>query len=278
MKKALNFLMILSAIAAACQSGDDTTADQDDDPEGENPQLFSVMSFNIRHHNDNDPQPLDLRKNYILNIITENDPDIVGLQEFSNNWFEDWMTAEMKDLGYMYYMDASAGKGSPKVIFFRSDRFTLRGQATFQMNHTENRSGTWVILNDNVNHREYFVTNSHWTTVSSAERVSTAREVLSVIRDKYRQLPVVAFGDFNAKPGSPKIQLLKDHTEPALTPALDESQKTFHRWDATGSSKLDWIFHSPELTVEESEVIRTSYNTNWPSDHWPVMATFSIDN
>ncbi|MDR2221843.1 MAG: endonuclease/exonuclease/phosphatase family protein [Flavobacteriaceae bacterium] len=237
----------------------------------------SIMSFNIRHHDASDPFSLDNRKDYILQVILDEMPDIVGLQEFSDNWFETWMQQQMTAKGYGYYMDEANSFGSPKVIFYKKDRFDMRSSATYQMKYTENRSGAWVILYDKQKQREYFVTNSHWTTVSSDERTKMAKEVLSVIKQNYQSLPVLCIGDFNGQPISNEINEMKSNTTPKLLSAINESLKTFHGWGPTGSSTLDYIFYSAPFKLVEGKVIRTSFGAIWPSDHWPVMATFNVE-
>ncbi|MDR0228453.1 MAG: endonuclease/exonuclease/phosphatase family protein [Flavobacteriaceae bacterium] len=238
---------------------------------------LTVMSFNIRHHDDTDPYSLEIRKDYILKVILDEMPDIVGLQEFSDNWFETWMQQQMAAQGYGYYMDEANSFGSPKVIFFKKERFELRDSATYQMKYSENRSGSWVVLFDKQNQKEYFVTNSHWTTVSSEERTKMANDVVRIIAQKYQNRPVICMGDFNGQPGTSEINVLKTTTQPKLLNAVDESLKTFHKWGPTGSTTLDYIFYSTPLKLVEGKVIRTSYEAIWPSDHWPVMATFKID-
>lgn len=238
---------------------------------------LSVMSFNIRHHDDTDPFSLEIRKEYILKVIIDEMPDIVGLQEFSDNWFETWMQQQMAAKGYGYYMDEANSYGSPKVIFFKKDRFDLRNSATYQMKYTENRSGAWVILFDKQKQKEYFVTNSHWTTVSSEYRTKMAKDVVNIINQNNQNRPVICMGDFNGQPNTTEINVLKKTTQPKLFNAVDESLKTFHKWGPTGSTTLDYIFYSAPFKLIEEKVIRTSFGQIWPSDHWPVMAIFNIE-
>lgn len=143
-----------------------------------------------------------------------------------------------------------------------------------QMQFSDDRSGTWVILSDNENNVNYFVCNSHWTTVSSAERLSTAQKIVEIIKNNSQGLPLIVLGDFNAVPGTPEISSIKNSGGLSLNCAHNEKGETFHGWDATGEKKIDWILCSKKLSVKSSSVITTSYGGYWPSDHWPVKATF----
>lgn len=232
---------------------------------------FKVMSFNIRHNDANDPQSLDERKEIILQVIIENDPAIVGLQEFSNDWFEAWLPPKMESLGYDVYNPTDFS--SPKAIFYKSDRFTRKDEGNFTVILSEQRSGTWVILEDVITNKQYFVSNSHWTTYLSSERVFTADKILDVIDEHSQGLPLIIFGDFNAQPGTPEITTIKDANGFDLVSTHSETGDTFHGWHAEGKSKLDWIFSSRDLGYLSTAVITTTYDGYWPSDHWPITAT-----
>jgi mRNA deadenylase 3'-5' endonuclease subunit Ccr4 len=119
-----------------------------------------VLSFNVRHNDASDPQSITERQGNIRQIIVDNNPDIFGLQEFSDNSFENWFMPQMASLGYGVYFDESAGMGTPKVIFYKTSRFTLQGSGTVVLGPTN--TGTWVKLLDNTTSLKYFVSNSHW--------------------------------------------------------------------------------------------------------------------
>lgn len=234
---------------------------------------FSVMSFNLRNEVAGDPQTLDERKGNIFQVIVDNDPDILGVQEIAADWMSDWLCDQLNTKGYDKYL-SSGQFGSPKIIYYKKSRFTRKGQGTFQMQFSDDRSGTWVILSDNENNVNYFVCNSHWTTVSSAERLSTAQKIVEIIKNNSQGLPLIVLGDFNAVPGTPEISSIKNSGGLSLNCAHNEKGETFHGWDATGEKKIDWILCSKKLSVKSSSVITTSYGGYWPSDHWPVKATF----
>ena len=233
---------------------------------------FVVTSFNLRNEVESDPQSLDERKWNILKVIIENSPDVLGVQEIAADWMSDWLSNQLNAEGYDKYL-SSGQFGSPKIIYFKRTRFSLKAQGTFQMQFTDKRAGTWVILQENETKNRYFFCNSHWTTVSSEERVSTANIILDVVKKNYQGLPVIILGDFNAEPGAPEITTIKKGNGFNLFCAHGEKGDTFHRWKGTGEKKIDWILCSENLTVKNAGVITTSYDGFYPSDHWPVKAT-----
>ena len=235
-------------------------------------QSFKVLSFNVRHNDAGDPQTITQRQPLIRQIIVDNNPDIFGLQEFSDNSFETWFRGQMPSLGYGEYYDTST-TGTPKAIFFKTARFNKLGQGTIQIGPTN--TATWVILQDKTNNRKYFVSNSHWQFDAQSVRIDNANALVSGVNQfNTENLPEIVFGDFNAKPGTTEIGILKNGLDVVDALREDDLGPTFHGWTSTGTSKLDWMTSTRSLSYKSSAVIKTSYSGNWPSDHWPVMATY----
>lgn len=241
-------------------------------PEGKE---VTVMSFNLRNEGKNDPQTLDQRKENIRKTILDNNPDVLGVQELAIDWMSDWLSDQLNTAGYDKYL-SSGQFGSPKIIYYKRTRFSQTAQGTFQMQFADDRAGTWVILLDKETNNRYFFCNSHWTTASSADRVASANVVLNVVKTNLQGLPAVVFGDFNATPGTTEIATIKNSSALNLTCAHGEKGNTYHAWTGTGSKKIDWILHSGKLLVKEASVITTNLNGYYPSDHFPIKASFVL--
>jgi len=234
---------------------------------------FKVMSFNIRHDVATDPQSLAQRQGNIRQIIVDNSPHIFGLQEFSDNWFETWFRGQMTPLGYGEYYDTSI-TGTPKAIFYKTNRFTLLSSGTVKLGpSTVTNTATWVVLQDQVTSKKYFVTNSHWQFDSQSVRITNANALVDAVQlYNTENLPEIVFGDFNAVPGTTEVGIVKDGL--GVVDALSEEGATFHNWVSTGTKKLDWMTSTRDMAFTSSTVIETSYGGYWPSDHWPIMATY----
>jgi hypothetical protein len=180
----------------------------------------------------------------------------------------------MTPLGYSVYYDESAGMGTPKVIFWKTSRFTLQSSGTVTIGPTN--TGTWAILLDNTNSQQYFICNSHWQFDSQTVRIQNSQNLVTAINQQNTaNLPEIVFGDFNAQPGTTEVNNLKSSLD--LVDALGDTDGdlTFHGWTATGTAKIDWMTSDRSMSFRSWKVITTSYNGFWPSDHWPVMATFT---
>ncbi|WP_321995550.1 endonuclease/exonuclease/phosphatase family protein [Draconibacterium orientale] len=274
--------VVFLLIFAAC-SNDSMPEIKPDEPEEQeqkdsvvNSELIKVMSFNLRNEVDSDPQTLEQRKYNIKQVILDNEPDVLGVQEIAADWMSDWLSSELNAAGYDKYL-SSGQFGSPKIIYYKRSRFSRTNQGTFQMQFTDNRAGTWVVLKELNTKNSYFFCNSHWTTVSSEERLLGVRVILDEIKTNSGELPLVVLGDFNAQPGAPEITALLDNDGLDLYCAHGEKGETYHRWQNTGVKKIDWILCCKKLSVESAAIIKTSYNGFWPSDHWPITATLKLN-
>jgi endonuclease/exonuclease/phosphatase family metal-dependent hydrolase len=242
---------------------------------------FKVMSFNVRNTDSNDVFTQQQRKGYILQVILDNDPDIVGLQEIAEDSIENYFNAQLATAGYGVFKSGAAN-GSPKSIWYKNSRFTRTNAGSFTMRTPDYRSGKWVILQDKLaTANSYFVVNSHWSTESSTQRNMDADTILTAINtNNTANWPVICFGDFNAEPGTPEIVNMKDGGNLNMEDALFDADgdQTYHAWDAFGHKKIDYIMSTRDMGFTSSSVLTTSFTvsgqTLWPSDHWPVIATY----
>src|SRR5690606_5310557 len=121
--------------------------------------------------------------------------------------------------------------------------------------------------------KKYFVSNSHWQFDSQSVRITNANALVDAVQlHNTDNLPEIVFGDFNAVPGTTEIGIVKDGL--GVVDALSETGPTFHGWTSTGTKKLDWMTSTRDLAFTSSTIIETSYGGYWPSDHWPIMASY----
>jgi hypothetical protein len=53
---------------------------------------------------------------------------------------------------------------------------------------------------------------------------------------------------------------------------------TAHGFDGrAGDGRIDWILHDNDFTTLDAEIVRTSYDGFYPSDHFPITAVLRPD-
>lgn len=267
-----------------------------------------VMSFNIRfakpghsesakENNWNDAKfP---RRERTIRAIKEFSPDVLGVQEARELQITDLRQA-LPDYEF-YGVGRDDGKlgGEFSGIFFRKSRFTQIDAGSFWLSPTPDKPGTtfsfnklpriasWVRLKDNQSHREFALLNMHWDHQDPKAREQAAalvRERLGMIGG---DLPLLVIGDLNSFEDTPAFKTLitaKDSSGRELADSFRElhpkrspDESSFNDWSGTlKGSRIDFILHTSEFTPVAADIVRTSYDGHWPSDHYPVIATLKL--
>lgn len=107
-------------------------------------------------------------------------------------------------------------------------------------------------------------THLHQLGPDTLQRQAQVRSILDFWNETE---PAILVGDMNAEPGSAEMALL---AQAGMVDAWNEAGTgpgyTYSAGDPV--KRIDWLWHTPDLRVEEIEVLRTQV-----SDHMPVVAT-----
>jgi endonuclease/exonuclease/phosphatase family metal-dependent hydrolase len=262
------------------------------------------MSFNVRfaraghseratENNWNDAKfP---RRERTIRVIREYKPDLLGVQEAREEQISDLREALPEFEFYGVGRDDGKTAGEFSGIFFRKDRFSKSAAGSFWLSATPDTPGTtfaanklpriasWVKLNDQKSKREFIFLNMHWDHQDESAREKSAKLVRNRLDEIAKNLPAIVTGDLNshedtkafaalADAGSSNRGLADSYRE--LHPARAKNEASFDDWRGTvKGSRIDFILHTVEFSPTAAEILRTSYDGRWPSDHYPVIAT-----
>ena len=274
-----------------------------------------AMTFNMRYAGTLDAAfgengwfnlnvPSEGRRFKAQQVITDNAPDIIGTQELLDIQLRD--VAGESDgnglVGYNYYgvgREDGATKGEYAAIFYRADRFTQLDAGTFWLSPTPDvpgsqypgagtvRIASWVKLEDNLSHQQLFVLDTHLDNVSYAANLYSAGLIQSRLPDLSDGAPVLLLGDFNETESSNVVHTMLGENNPSgvqlsdayrdVHPVRQYNEATFHNFSgSTSGSRIDFILNSDALTPQSAEIIHTSYDGKYPSDHFPVVVDFTL--
>lgn len=254
-----------------------------------------VMSFNIRYDEPNDgAHSWANRKQQVLALLKFEDVDLLGTQEVLHNQLVDLKA------GLPNYTVVGVGredglqKGEYSAIFFKTQRFNLKDSGTFWLSETPEQLGSkgwdgaceriasWALLEDKASQTPIFFINTHLDHVGATARREGVNLLLSRSKELAKGAAIVITGDFNAEPESEVIQnVLNPQNELKLisshSSALDKkgTDWTFHNFDRTPLEEreiIDYIFVSSQATVLSYEVLPMKYESQFASDHCPIMA------
>jgi endonuclease/exonuclease/phosphatase family metal-dependent hydrolase len=262
---------------------------------------LKVMSFNIRYGNAADgPNHWNNRKTMVADTIRTFGPDLFGMQE-ALDFQIDFLLGSLP--GYTVIgvgRDDGKRKGEHSCIFYRTDRFEASESGTFWFSDTPEVPGskswgnsitricTWARLVDRKSGKGIYYFNLHLDHISQPSRQKSAILLAQRMADRsHRDEPCILSGDFNVGESNPVIAYLTgkaplETSAKSPLPLADSFRKvhpdekqvcTFNEFKGVlDGDKIDYIFISPGLEALSAEIIRTSAQGRYPSDHFPITA------
>jgi endonuclease/exonuclease/phosphatase family metal-dependent hydrolase len=252
------------------------------------PEPLSIMSFNIRYGTADDGENRwERRRGQLFDVLKASDPDLIGLQEALHFQIDEILAAvpgyRMVGVGRT---DAGQG-GEYAAILYRASRLSVRRTGTFWLSDTPDvvrsntwgaaleRICTWAIFDDNRG-TPFYAFNLHLDHVSQPAREKSVTLVLDRVTARQPALPVVVLGDFNAGEANPATQAMlrtfRDSFRMRHPDAKDVGTGNQFKLGTTAGEKIDYIFVEPATEVLSADIIRTSVDGRYPSDHFPVVA------
>lgn len=252
-----------------------------------------VLTYNLRYitSGDKGERAWTARRDQAAELIKNDAADIVGIQEGLPQMLNDLLD---RVSGYAVIgvgREDGVDKGEYSAILVNTQRFRIQESGTFWLSdtpevpnsctwgNTVTRICTWAKLYDRETARTFHFYNTHLDHESPEARQKGTELILSRIAKREPVGPLILTGDFNAREGDPLHAAIKtagfvDVWRAVHPDATAEASETIHQFSgATTGVRIDYIYASPDFKAVESEVIRSSKNGNYPSDHYPVRAT-----
>ena len=258
---------------------------------------LSVMSFNIRYgtakDGDND---WSLRREMLFDVVRGRDADLVGLQEALAFQIDEIIAAAPGYAVIGVGRDDAAKAGEFSAILFRKDRFRVADAGTFWFSDTPEVPGsktwgnnitricTWARFVDR-DGRGFYHYNLHLDHESQPSRErSTVLLRQRIDARAHPGDPVLVTGDFNVGERNLALSSLTGTAAAGSGPFLVDTFRVLHpdetavgtftgfKFGATTGDKIDYVFVQPGSEVLSAEIVRTSTNERYPSDHFPVVA------
>lgn len=251
---------------------------------------ITIMSFNIRTAQAPDGNNAwDLRKDACITMITDKQPDVMGLQE--NTLPQDTFFATQLTM----YGHVAVGRetGNPlsetNAIYYRTDKYDLVQTNSFWLSETPNlcskgwdakypRIATYVVIKDKQTEEHYLIFNTHLDHIGATARTQSMQLIADTIASlgkRYPQMPIFVLGDLNVTPEDPAL-LPTRQTMLSAQEVFKNTDITCHGWGTYGKI-IDYIFYQNTYPTS-FEVIPDTFGVPYISDHHPIMATFLSAN
>jgi endonuclease/exonuclease/phosphatase family metal-dependent hydrolase len=270
---------------------------------------INIMSFNIRRGTAKDGRNHWIfRRKRVHEILEYYRPDVLGLQEALDFQIN---AIRMMLPGYEAVGMGNLGgpKGMHTAIFYDAARFSLAAEGTFWFSDTPDvpgskgwgniipRTCTWARLIEKSSREAFYFYNVHLDHISPRSRKNSVVLLAQHIHGRPSPDPFVLTGDFNARERSSPIQYLKGKRllkirrkghVPNPEPLLDtfrvrnpqrQNCATYHgfgRFKFLFRFKLDYIFVSSSVRVQDARIIKLRWNKGYPSDHFPLITHINL--
>jgi endonuclease/exonuclease/phosphatase family metal-dependent hydrolase len=279
-------LLIQSAVVAQPPAGD----------------LLSVMTFNIRYGTAKDGEnSWPNRRDLVFDLIRAEDADLVGLQEALAFQIDEIVAAAPAYAVVGVGRDDGKRAGEYSAILYKKERFHVAEAGTFWFSDTPAVPGStswgnsitricsWARFVDR-NGQGFWHFNLHLDHQSQPSRERSTQLLRDRIAGRaFEREPVVVTGDFNVGENNPALQTLVARAAPdqppppfvdtfrVLHPAQTEVG-TFNgfKFGNVAGDKIDYVLVPPGTDVVRAEILRTSRNDRYPSDHFPLVARIRL--
>jgi endonuclease/exonuclease/phosphatase family metal-dependent hydrolase len=261
---------------------------------------LTVMSFNIRYGTASDGENhWSRRRELLFDVVREQNADLIGVQEALAFQIDEILVAAPGYAVVGVGRDDGKAKGEFSAILFRRDRFRVADSGTFWFSDTPavpgskswgnniTRISTWARFVDR-DGSAFWHFNLHLDHQSQPSRERSTELLLQRIMARTVPTePVVVTGDFNVGEDNLAIKTLLSAKSGAAAPFLDTFRVrhpqatevgTFNSFTfgKPGQDKIDYVLVQPGTDVLAAEIIRTSRNERYPSDHFPVVARITL--
>jgi len=256
-------------------------------------QDLSVMTYNIKlDYPKEGENSWTNRKPFFIGLLKFHEPDIFGVQEAMPNQMKE-MDSLLADYSFVGVgRDDGKDEGEYSAIFYKKDKFKVLESSTFWLSQTPdkvtmgwdavcNRVCTYALFQNKDTKQKFWMFNTHFDHVGVEARKNSATLIIQKIKEINKNgLPVILTGDFNMEDTHESIQFIKQHLRDskAISKLVFGPSGTFNNFEFEKpvTRRIDFIFVSPEITVDKYGVLSDSWDCKYPSDHLPVFVKVNI--
>lgn len=258
-------------------------------------QNHRIATFNIRWDNPKDEGNLwKDRVTQVLQLIRFHEIGIVGTQETLAHQ----LLAINEGLGFASIgvgRDDGAEKGEFSPIHYDPKRYRVEKSGTFWLSPSPEvpskgwdaalpRICTWGKFRSSEG-PYFYVFNVHYDHIGQQAREESSKLVLAKIEEiNTEKLPVIWMGDFNVSPENPAYRVILEDNSWKDTRLISKLPSygprgtfTGFDWERLPTDIIDHIFVLGKIEVVRHGILSDNYGKKYPSDHFPVLVEFKLD-
>ena len=282
---ALSLCCILALGACKKQAGNkryDKKEEKKEEPTPSGTASVTVMSFNIRHTgeaSDTGDKAWDKRKSAVVAAIKDQDPDLIGFQECTNEQ-ANYLAAELNAYGFylpgnnkcIAWKKAKMGEhASQQGFYYVTDKAPISKPSAGWDGDT--RATAWVKVTEKTTSIPVFFFCTHLSVSGRTARIEGAKlnvDQMKMIAGSNSTQFIV--GDMNTNEDACHDNFktyLSDAR--ALSPETDY-KGTYNGWKPSSTSIIDYIYYKNiSSPLKYATVTNENYGVTFVSDHYPII-------
>lgn len=254
--------------------------------------MFSVLNLNLRFGlADDGDNSWRFRKRCFPVLFEKYHADFISFQE-ANDFQIEFLNDILTAYGFIGKRSPSPSFWQNNVIFYKPPWHCIYHEH-FYLSHTPTvpsrfRDSLWprqctigIFKN---NKRRLICINTHFDFDVSVQ-VDSAKLILERLSKLPSDIPVILTGDFNAAPASPCYNIFTDLPRTPTAAATGIFFKnafskpypgTHHGFTGDKNREhIDWILYYGKIVKKDGTIIQETIDGIYPSDHFPLYATFT---
>ncbi|MGM9763031.1 MAG: endonuclease/exonuclease/phosphatase family protein [Candidatus Cryptobacteroides sp.] len=259
---------------------------------------LTVATYNIEYRNPGEGAPWEERLKYVNELFRQHNFDVVGVQEPHRPEYDELCTALGDKWGGIFACTNLEKDDFSNSIFYRKERVELLDNGIFWYTEVpgkprgfggiSSRLCIWAKFRDRTDGNVFFVFNSHFDFVSHEAMMTSARLLVSKVREIAGGYPALCTGDYNSPDANPAMRYLAEG--PWLMDSMTRAKKSVNpKSDSRGryrtrdnhpqnSNHIDHIFFTPGLSrVDSWEILSEPHcGLTAGSDHNPIKIQWQI--
>ncbi|WP_170827504.1 endonuclease/exonuclease/phosphatase family protein [Roseivirga sp. 4D4] len=261
-------------------------------PQAHAQETVEVVSFNIRYGTPGDGEnKWKSRRDRVFSIFKRYKEGIIATQEALPLQI-DQILEEVPQLDVVYRSRTEVDKeGESNAIFYNKKTWRVVSHETFWLSETPEkpaskswgntlpRISTQVVFQHRNSGKTVKILNTHLDRSSNNSRVRSVELILRTLMTETVATPTILLGDFNAPFDDDIILRVKEFFNDAYTG--DELEGcTFHGWNGgSHCPRIDYVFYdnSQKLKLKNFKIDQWKSKQLYPSDHYPLVATFELN-
>ncbi|MEC7754604.1 endonuclease/exonuclease/phosphatase family protein [Roseivirga sp. UBA1976] len=254
-------------------------------------QDFQVVSFNIRYGTPGDGEnKWKSRRDRVMSIFKKYKDGIIATQEALPLQVDEILD-EVSQLDVVYRSRTIDEKGGESnAIFYNKKTWRVIESETFWFSDTPSepaskswgntlpRIATLVVMEHKPSGKKLRLLNAHLDHRSDNSRERSTELLLRKLMTEVAEMPTILLGDFNEEPEGENILRLKEYFTDAYSGSELEGC-TYHNWNGgSHCPRIDYIFYLKSgLRLKEFVIDRWKNKFFYPSDHYPIVASFAFE-